>query len=123
MNDVSEKRDRFLRLREKRMGTTLKQLELIGNMANKNAYTYHSGEARAIVSELSDAVSEVSEKFGLRPPRSVLGSGAHPETKEERAAILLEVYRIGPKLDEILNQLADEDYDGAKKTVMQLMTM
>ena len=56
------KADRFKRLAEPRVGTTIHRIELIGNLAGSN-YEYSAEQVQKIMETLRTAVDEVEKKF------------------------------------------------------------
>lgn len=69
---IDKKREKFRELAEKRTNKALEAIRLIGNLSNRQTYTYDETEVRKIVKALRDAVSEVEGKFGKTTSR---GSG------------------------------------------------
>ncbi len=57
------KNEKFRRLAQARVNKTLKNLELIANLANKNTYDYTKDEANHIIKALDKKVKEVRESF------------------------------------------------------------
>ena len=58
------KAERFKRLAESRVNRALKEIQLIGNLANKNNYEFTSEQASKIVAALSAEVRAVKQRFG-----------------------------------------------------------
>jgi hypothetical protein len=69
MNVDDKKRAKFRELAEKRTSKALETVRLIGNLSNRQTYTYEDAEVRKIVKALRDAVSEVEARFGKAPGR------------------------------------------------------
>lgn len=59
----SAKREKFLRLAEKRMTNALHDIKLVGNLANRSAYEYSEKDVRKMVKALEDAVAELKQRF------------------------------------------------------------
>lgn len=57
------KRDKFKRLCESRMTNTLKQIELLGNLSNTNAYEYNDEDIDKMIKTLRKAISELQKTF------------------------------------------------------------
>lgn len=57
------KRDRFKRLATQRTNIVLKRLKVLGNCANRSAYTYTEEEINKIFSEIERKVKETKAKF------------------------------------------------------------
>ncbi len=59
----SEKRDKFKRLAEKRVNRAIRDLRLIGNLANRNTYEYTEEDVRKIVGALQRELSALRARF------------------------------------------------------------
>jgi hypothetical protein len=60
---MENKQQKFERLANARVNKVLKQLDLIGNLSNKNAYGYSENEANQIIAVLDKKVRELKTKF------------------------------------------------------------
>ena len=60
---MTEREKKFIELAEKRVNKVIKQLNLIGNLANKSNYTYNSAQANKIISRLNSELNEVKSRF------------------------------------------------------------
>lgn len=60
---MENKQQKFERLANARVNKVLKQLDLIGNLSNKNAYDYSENEANQIIAVLDKKVRELKTKF------------------------------------------------------------
>lgn len=60
---MSEKREKFVMLAEKRVTRTIKDLRLIGNLSNKNNYSYNDSDIQKIISTLDQEVKYLKAKF------------------------------------------------------------
>ena len=60
---MESKNDRFKRLAELRVNNALKQISLIGNLANKSSYAYSEEEYKKIIKTLKHAVHKVEQAF------------------------------------------------------------
>jgi hypothetical protein len=58
-----EKRIRFKKLAEYRTNEVLKKLKVLGNCANRSAYSYKEDEIRKIFLEIEHKAREVKAKF------------------------------------------------------------
>ncbi len=58
-----QKRERFKRLATQRTNIVLKRLKVLGNCANRSAYTYTEEEVNKIFSEIERRVRETKAKF------------------------------------------------------------
>ncbi len=56
-------RDRFVRLAESRVSKALKDIKLIGNLANRSHYTYTEEDVKKINQALKRAVDDVRSRF------------------------------------------------------------
>ena len=60
---MKDKREKFVRLAEKRVIRTIRELRLIGNLANKNNYSYSEQDAQKIVSTLEYEIKSLKTRF------------------------------------------------------------
>ncbi len=60
---MTEKKIKFRELAEKRVSNALKQIQLIGNLANTRAYEYEDEEVRKIFKSLKEEISIAETKF------------------------------------------------------------
>jgi len=61
---VNESRhDRFERLSQRRLEKTIKQIESIGRLSNRNNYAYSKDELKAMFEKLCDAIIEAKGRF------------------------------------------------------------
>lgn len=64
MGDFMEtKRDKFVRLAEKRVNSVIKELELIGNLSNTSNYDYTKEDADKIIKTLKKNITNLELKF------------------------------------------------------------
>lgn len=64
VNKISDnKRERFKRLGEYRTNEVLKRLKVLGNCANRSAYSYSEDEINKIFIEIDKMVRSVKAKF------------------------------------------------------------
>lgn len=61
--DNETKREKFVRLAEKRTDNALKNIDLLGNLANRSNYDYNSEDALKIIKALKSAISNLEIKF------------------------------------------------------------
>jgi len=64
MAEKSDKERKFKELAEKRVNRALDSIRLIGNLSNRQNYSYDDGQVRKIVKALRDAIGEVETRFG-----------------------------------------------------------
>lgn len=57
------KRDKFVRLAESRMNNTLKQIQILGNLANTSNYDYTEEDVDKMIRTLRKAVNELEASF------------------------------------------------------------
>ena len=57
------KREKFIRLAENRVNSTIKEINLIGNLANKSNYDYRKDDVDKIIKTLKKSVSDLEPKF------------------------------------------------------------
>ena len=60
---MTERREKFVNLAEKRVNKTIKQIQLIGNLSNKSAYEYYDTDIEAIFKELEKEIRTARSKF------------------------------------------------------------
>ena len=61
-NPAESKADKFKRLAEPRVGSAIKKIEIIGNLAS-SSYEFSADQVEKILSGLKAAVEEVEKKF------------------------------------------------------------
>lgn len=64
MQNLSEKRAKFVKLAEGRTQLALDGIRKIGNLSNKRAYEYSKDDIRKIIKALKEATSDLERKFG-----------------------------------------------------------
>ena len=62
-NKVSDKRDRFIRIVEKRVNKILQNLDSLGNCSNKRNYEYYEKDIKLIFTEIEKKVKDIKGKF------------------------------------------------------------
>lgn len=60
---MSEKRDKFERLAEKRVTEAIKKIRLVGNLSNRNNYDYTEAHAKQIIDTLDNEIKILKNKF------------------------------------------------------------
>lgn len=60
-------RDRFVRLAEKRVNRTVKDIRLIGNLSNRNNYSYSEKDVDRIFRTLDQELKASRARFQARP--------------------------------------------------------
>jgi hypothetical protein len=60
---LSDKRDRFIRIVEKRVNNILQNLDSLGNCSNKRNYEYSEKDVKIIFNEIDRKVKEIRGKF------------------------------------------------------------
>ena len=63
MATEDQKRERFKRLATYRTNEALKRLKVLGNCANRSAYSYKKEELDKIFSEIEKKVREIKSRF------------------------------------------------------------
>jgi len=58
------RRDKFVRLANKRVNTAIKAIELVSNLANRTNYEYTSEDATMIYKALEKELREMRSRFG-----------------------------------------------------------
>ena len=69
--NVESKRDKFVRLAERRTSVALRAIRLIGNLSNKNNYDYTQADAKKISAALARELEELKRRFESPSGRSV----------------------------------------------------
>lgn len=62
---VETKREKFIRLAENRMNNALKQIELLGNLANRSTYEYSQEDVEKIIRSLKTSISDLEHTFKM----------------------------------------------------------
>ncbi len=60
---MSKNREKFIELAEKRVTKTIKDLRLVGNLANKTNYNYTDDDSKKILNVLENELKNVRRKF------------------------------------------------------------
>ena len=55
--------EKFKELAEKRVNKTIKDIRLVGNLANKSNYSYTEGDAQKICAALEQEIKSLKAKF------------------------------------------------------------
>lgn len=58
-----DRRERFIALAEKRVTRALRDLRLIGNLANRRNYVYSDGDAQKILSTIEAELKTLRSRF------------------------------------------------------------
>jgi len=64
------RRDKFVRLAESRVNKALKDIHLIGNLSNKNAYDFEEKDIRKIFAALQAGLNSAKSRFSKDEPNS-----------------------------------------------------
>ena len=56
-------REKFVELTEKRVRKAIKDIKLIGNLSNRNNYSYTGDDARKIVRALTNEIKTLEDRF------------------------------------------------------------
>ncbi len=67
ISKVPDKRDRFVRIVEKRVNNILLNLDSLGNCSNKRNYEYSEKDVKAIFNEIEKKVKDTKGKFEGNP--------------------------------------------------------
>lgn len=60
---VRDPRERFVDLANKRVTNAIRQIRLVGNLANRRAYDYSDADAKKIIRALQQEVNVLKERF------------------------------------------------------------
>lgn len=63
-----DKRQKFEELAEKRVNKAIKDLRLIGNLSNRNNYSFDDGDVRKIMKALDDEMKALKGRFTQTRP-------------------------------------------------------
>ena len=66
MTPEEERRDRFLRIAERRTKDILHMIRLLGNCSNKSAYSYNDDEVEQIFSVIQEQLDAARARFEPR---------------------------------------------------------
>ncbi|MES0871282.1 hypothetical protein [Pseudovibrio sp. SCP19] len=61
-----DKRQKFEELAEKRVNKAIKDLRLIGNLSNKNNYSFDDGDVRKILKALDEEMKALKGRFAQK---------------------------------------------------------
>ena len=67
ISKVPDKRDRFIRIVEKRVNNILQNLDSLGNCSNKRNYDYSEKDVKLIFAEIEKKVKETKSRFEGTP--------------------------------------------------------
>ncbi|MDY2912935.1 MAG: hypothetical protein SOT58_12965 [Agathobacter sp.] len=62
---MESKREKFVRLAEKRMNNILKGIDLMANLSNANNYEYTQDDLNKIIKTLKTAVSDLEHTYNV----------------------------------------------------------
>ena len=65
----SDKRDRFIRLAERRTNTVIKRIRILSNCSNANAYEYGDEDVDEIFGAIEEELKRARAKFKTSRPR------------------------------------------------------
>lgn len=63
---LDDKKERFVRIAERRTNNILEQLRLLGNCSNKNNYSYTEEDVKKIFSVIETELKAVKMKFNSK---------------------------------------------------------
>ena len=69
-NDSSLKSERFERLALRRTGDILKKLKLLGNLSNRNNYTYSEAQVKEMFLAIDKEVRMAKDRFNVHSYKS-----------------------------------------------------
>lgn len=67
---VTERRAKFVRIAEKRVGNALKAIRLVGNLSNRAAYDFDEADIKKIAGALSKEVEAMQRRFSETPAKN-----------------------------------------------------
>lgn len=62
----TKRRDKFIELAQKRVSRALKDIKLIGNLSNRNNYSYTDQDVKKITLALKKAVDDMKARFDAK---------------------------------------------------------
>lgn len=65
-----DRRAKFVRLAEKRVGNALRAVRLIGNLSNRAAYDFEDADIKKIASALTKEVESMQRRFSDTPVKN-----------------------------------------------------
>jgi hypothetical protein len=68
---VPDKRERFVALAEKRVMRAIKDLRLVGNLANRNNYSYSDQDVQKILAVLDQEMKLLKNRFSAGESKPV----------------------------------------------------
>ena len=60
---MSEKREKFIRLAEQRVNRSLNDIRLIGNLSNRNAYSFTDEDVKKIFKAIQKELDQAKARF------------------------------------------------------------
>lgn len=60
---LNDRRAKFVRIAEKRVGNALNAIRLVGNLSNRSAYEFDGADIKKIVAALSKEVEAMERRF------------------------------------------------------------
>ena len=63
---MEDKRLKFRRVCEKRMGRLLKEIQLIGNLGDRKSYEYEQADIEKIFSSIDTELKQARSRFSVR---------------------------------------------------------
>ena len=73
MGEKASKREKFVKLAEKRTNNAIKTIRIIGKLGNRNAYEYGETDVRKIVRALSDEIEALKHRMKTTKPSDSVG--------------------------------------------------
>lgn len=71
--NITNKRDKFVKLAEKRTVNAIKAIRIIGKLGNRNAYAYDDNDVKKIIKALTDEI----EALRTRMKSNTASDGVH----------------------------------------------
>jgi hypothetical protein len=66
----NDRRAKFVRIAEKRVGNAIKAIRLVGNLSNRSAYDFDDSDIKKIAAALSKEVEGMQRRFTEMPVKS-----------------------------------------------------
>jgi hypothetical protein len=109
--------EKFIRLKDARLGKVLDALRILKNVTNVRDYDYTPEQAQEVVDTIQTDVDDLSDGFGL-PPRSLSEPRTTPETPTVDAIDLSGDEDASPSAD--WNDKANMDPYGVKSNITEI---
>lgn len=84
MTNIENKREKFIRLAEKRTNAVLDKIRILGNCSNPYAYEYIDADVREIFSAIENELKIARAQFRTADTEGIFELSAHSEDHSTR---------------------------------------